>query len=177
MEHEKHTNKLFLKKSTYITLRWIGIFGQFVTINIVAFIFKFEFNYILANIIVLFGAITNIFLFYYHKESQIINHIALYYLLIDILQLSLLIYLTGGILNPFTIFLIIPSVFASSNLHVKTSLILIFTTLASICILTIFHEELPAPLNDYKLSYYYYYSIPIGLIIALIFLNYFARSE
>tara|TARA_B100000242_G_C42994660_1_gene461885 strand:+ start:142 stop:1020 length:879 start_codon:yes stop_codon:yes gene_type:complete len=41
-------------------------------------------------------------------------------------------------------------------------------------LLTFFHQELPSPLNDYKLSYYYYYSIPLGLIIALIFLNYFA---
>ena len=176
MANAQTPDKLFLNKSTYIKLRWIGIFGQFATINIVAFIFNFEFNFFISNLIVLVGALSNIFLFYYNKESQISNHIALYYLSIDILQLSLLIYLTGGILNPFTIFLIIPSVFASSNLDVKTSLVLILLTFLSICILTVYHEELPGPLNDYKLSYYYYYSIPIGLIIALIFLNYFAIS-
>ena len=66
--------------------------------------------------------------------------------------------------------------FASSNLNLKTNLALIIATLISICILSIFHEDLPAPLNDYKLSNYYYYSIPLGLIIALIFLNYFAIS-
>ena len=176
MEYAGSSNNLFLNKSTYITLRWIGIFGQFITINVVAFVFKFEFNYIFSNSIVLLGALSNIFLFYYYKEGQIVNHIALYFLLIDILQLSLLIYLTGGILNPFAIFLIIPSVFASSNLHVKTSLALIFVTLSSIIVLTFFHEELPSPLNHYKISYYYYYSIPVGLIIALIFLNYFAIS-
>ena len=32
-----------LNKSTYINLRWIGIIGQFLTINIVYFIFKFDF--------------------------------------------------------------------------------------------------------------------------------------
>ena len=164
----------FLNKSTYINLRWIGIFGQFLTINIVAFIFKFEFNYILSNIIVTLGAISNFFLIFFNKDTQLSNKISFYYLLADILQLSLLLYLTGGILNPFSVFLIIPSVFASSNLNIKTNLILILITIISISILTLHHQELPAPLNNYKLSNYYYYSIPIGLIIALIFLNYFA---
>ena len=176
MEPFDPSSKYTLNKSTYINLRWIGIFGQFITINIVAFIFDFQFNYILTNIVVFLGGLSNIFLSNYFKQKQLSNTYAFYFLLVDIVQLSLLLYFTGGILNPFSIFLIIPSVFASSNLDLKTNLALILATLISICILTIFHEELPAPLNDYKLSNYYYYSIPLGLIIALIFLNYFAIS-
>ena len=174
MNFLKGSEDYFLNKSTYINLRWIGIFGQFITINVVALIFKFEFNYILSNIIVFIGALSNIFLIYYNNSIQLSNRLSFIFLTIDILQLSLLLYLTGGILNPYSVFLIIPSVFASSNLNIKTNLVLIFFTIVSICTLTIFHEELPAPLNDYKLSFYYYYSIPLGLIIALIFLNYFA---
>ena len=49
-----------------------------------------------------------------------------------------------------------------------------FVTIFLICFLTIYHFELPSPLNNYKISFYYYYAIPLGLIIALIFLNYFA---
>ncbi len=176
MELLDPSSKYTLNKSTYINLRWIGIFGQFITINIVAFIFEFQFNYILSNIVVFLGGISNIFLSNYFKQKQLSNTYAFYFLLIDIVQLSLLLYFTGGILNPFSIFLIIPSVFASSNLDLKTNLALIIATLISICVLTIFHEDLPAPLNDYKLSNYYYYSIPLGLTIALIFLNYFAIS-
>ncbi len=174
MEFVNSSSNYFLNKSTYINLRWIGIIGQFLTINIVAFIFKFEFNYILSNVIVIFGAISNIFLISHNRSTQLSNKISFYYLLADILQLSLLLYLTGGILNPFSVFLIIPSVFASSNLNIKTNLILILVTILSISVLTLYHQELPSPLNDYKLSNYYYYSIPLGLIIALIFLNYFA---
>ena len=176
MELLDPSSKYTLNKSTYINLRWIGIFGQFITINIVAFIFEFKFNYILTNFVVFLGGLSNIFLSNYFKQKQLSNTYAFYFLLVDIIQLSLLLYFTGGILNPFSIFLIIPSVFASSNLGLKTNLALILSTLISICILTIFHEELPAPLNDYKLSNYYYYSIPLGLSIALIFLNYFAIS-
>ena len=167
-------NVYFLNKSTYVNLRWIGIFGQFITINLVALVFKFEFNFILANIIVGLGTLTNIFLQYFYKQSQLSNKTAFFYLSIDILQLSFLIYLTGGILNPFSIFLIIPSIFASTNLNIKSNLILILITIISIVFLTIYHQDLPSPLNNYKLSKYYYYSIPIGLLIALVFLNYFA---
>ena len=65
MEFINSSSNYFLNKSTYINLRWIGIIGQFLTINIVAFIFKFEFNYILSNVIVIFGAVSNIFLINY----------------------------------------------------------------------------------------------------------------
>ena len=62
MEFLNNSKYYYLNKKTYINLRWIGIIGQFVTINSVAFIFKFEFNFILANIIVLIGVLSNIFL-------------------------------------------------------------------------------------------------------------------
>ena len=174
MEFVNSSSNYFLNKTTYVNLRWIGIIGQFLTINIVAFVFKFEFNFILSNLIVIFGAISNIFLISYNRSTQLSNKTSFYYLLIDIFQLSLLLYLTGGVLNPFSVFLIIPSVFASSNLNIKTNLILILVTILSISVLTLYHHGLPYPLNEYKLSDYYYYSIPIALIIALIFLNYFA---
>ena len=86
-----------------------------------------------------------------------------------------MIYLTGGITNPFIIFIIIPSVFASSNLGLRTNLLLVITTTLSIIFLTFYSRDLPSPLNDhFHVDIYYYYSIPIALIIALIFLNYFA---
>ena len=174
MEFSKISETYSLNKSTYINLRWIGIIGQFITINSVKFIFNFEFNYIAANLIIFIGVISNIFLLYYYNKIQLSNRSAFNFLLLDIIQLSLLLYLTGGILNPFSIFLLIPSVFASSNLEIKTNLFLIFVTLVSIILLTFYSNNLPAPLNKYIINYYYYYSIPIALIIALLFLNYFA---
>ena len=165
-----------LNKITYVNLRWIGVIGQFITINAVAFLFKFEFNFLLANTIVLFGALSNIFLFYFFKKNQLQENISLTFLTLDIIQLSFLIYLTGGIINPFSIFLIIPSIFASNSLSIKTNILLIFLTIFSIILLTFFHQELPSPLNEYIFSSYYYYSVPIALIIALIFLSFFALT-
>ena len=99
------------------------------------------------------------------------------FLFMDILQLSSLIFLTGGILNPFSIFLIIPSVFSSSNIELKASLTLICLTVLSILLLTFYHIELIYPeTNKILVNNFYYYAIPTSLIIALIFLNYFAAT-
>ena len=174
MEFLNNSKNYSLNRKTYLNLRWIGIIGQFITINSVIFIFKFEFNFILANIVVLVGTLSNIFLFYYFKKNQLQENISLIFLTLDILQLGFLLYLTGGIINPFAIFLIIPSIFASNSLSIKTNILLIFITISLIILLTFFHQELPFPLNTYIFSNYYYYSVPLALIIALIFLNFFA---
>ena len=174
MEFDSNLKTHSLNKITYINLRWIAIIGQFVTINSVKFIFGFEFNYILANVIVFFGAISNLVLIFFFKKTQLSEKLSLNFLIIDILQLSFLLYLTGGTINPFSIFLIIPSIFASSSLNLKTNIMLITLTIISIIFLTFFHKELPSPLNNYIFNRHYYYSVPIALIVALIFLNFFA---
>ena len=165
------------KKSTYISLRWIGIIGQFIAVNFVYFFLNFNFNFFISNIIILLGALSNLYLFFIYKKTQLSDRSAFIFLLIDIFQLSILLYLTGGIINPFVIFLLIPSVFSSSNLSFITNTLLVFLTSVSIIFLTFYSMDLPSPLNDhFHVSPYYYYSIPISLIIALIFLNYFAMT-
>ena len=176
MELSSNSKSSHLNKITYVNLRWIGVIGQFITINAVAFLFKFEFNFLLANIIVLIGALSNIFLFYFFKKNQLQEKISLTFLTLDIIQLSFLLYLTGGTINPFSIFLIIPSIFASNSLSIKTNILLIILTISSIILLTFYHQELPSPLNEYIFSNYYYYSVPLALIIALIFLSFFALT-
>ena len=176
MELSSNSKSSHLNKITYVNLRWIGVIGQFITINAVAFLFKFEFNFLLANIIVLLGALSNIFLFYFFKKNQLQEKISLIFLTLDILQLSFLLYLTGGTINPFSIFLIIPSIFASNSLSIKTNILLIFLTISSIILLTFYHQELPSPLNEYIFNNYYYYSVPLALIIALLFLSFFALT-
>ena len=172
------TSKYFsLKKSTYINLRWIAIIGQLITINLIYFIFDFKFNLFLENSIILVGILSNLYLIYINKNTQLSDRIAFLFLLIDILQLSCLIYLTGGIVNPFSIFLIIPTIFSSSNLGFKSNLFLVGITIFIIIFLTFFNQPLPYPVNEhFHVGGYYYYAIPTSLIIALIFLNYFALT-
>jgi two-component system, sensor histidine kinase RegB len=165
------------KKSTYISLRWIGIVGQLTAVNFVYFFLNFKFDFLSSNLIIFFGVLSNLYLIFVYKKTQLSDRSALIFLIIDIVQLSFLIYLTGGIANPFVIFLLIPSVFSSSNLSFRTNFLLVFLTTLIIIFLTFFSTDLPGPLNEhFHVSPYYYFSIPIALIIALIFLNYFAMT-
>jgi len=172
------TSKYFsLKKSTYINLRSIAIIGQLITVNLIYFVFNFKFDLVLGNLIILLGILSNLYLLYVNKNTQLLDKTAFLFLLIDVLQLSGLIYLTGGIANPFSIFLIIPSIFSSLYLGFKSNVILVSITILIIIILTFFNQPLPYPTSEhFHVDNYYYYSMPISLIIALIFLNYFALT-
>ncbi len=164
-----------LKKSIYINLRWIGIIGQLISVYLVYFYFDFNFNFLFSNLFISTGIISNLYLIFIYKKTQLTDRSAFIHLLIDIFQLSGLIYLTGGVKNPFVIFLIIPSIFASSNLSFKTNLLLVLLTTLSILSLTFVSKDLPGPLSEhFHVSDYYIYAIPLSLIIALLFLNYFA---
>ena len=70
-----------------------------------------------------------------------------------------------------------PAIFSSSNLGLNSNFLLISITIITSIFLTFFHQPLPYPVNEhFHVDGYYYYSIPISLIIALIFLNYFALT-
>jgi len=167
----------FFKKSTYISLRWIGIVGQLISVNFVYFFLNFNFNFITSNLVIFFGILSNLFLIYVYKKTQLSDRSAFIFLVIDILQLGALLYLTGGVTNPFIIFVLIPSIFSSSNLSLRTNTLLVLLTAAIITFLTFYHKDLPMPIkSDLHNNHYYYYSIPTALIIALIFLNYLAMS-
>ena len=172
------TSKLHtFKKSTYISLRWIGIVGQLIAVNFVYFFLNFKFNCFASNTIIFFGILSNLYLIFIYKKTQLSDRSAFIFLVIDIFQLGALLYLTGGVANPFVIFLLIPSVFSSSNLSFITNSLLVFLSTAVIIFLTFYSIDLPSPLNGhFHVSPYYYYAIPVSLIIALIFLNYFAMT-
>ena len=177
MEFFETSKQYSFKKSTYINLRWIGIVGQLIAVNFVYLILNFKFNFLLSNLIIIFGVISNFYLIYVYKKTQLSDRSAFVFLFLDIIQLSTLLYLTGGIVNPFVIFLLIPSVFSSSNLSFKTNSLLVGLTGIAIIILTFYSKDLPSPLSEhYHVSPYYYFSIPIALIVALVFLNYFAMT-
>ena len=163
-----------LNKSTYTNLRWIAYIGQIFAILIVQFLLQFEFNYLVCVLIVFISILTNFYLKFKIKENQLNNLTATSYLAFDITQLGLLLYLTGGITNPFIILIIIPSIFSAQYLKISSSILLVTLTSFILIILTFFHYELPHPRElDFTAPEYYLYSIPISIFIGLIFLVYF----
>lgn len=163
-----------LDKKTLVILRWIAIVGQYVTINIVYFVLDFGLPFFYCSIIILISIITNIYLQFKVKENQLSNLSSTSYLLYDLIQLAILLYLTGGIINPFAILLIVPAIVSSTFLTLKSTLNLSFITIVVLILLTLYHFPLPHPGEFYfDVPSYYLYSITTAVIIGLIFLTYF----
>jgi len=174
MKFLETSNFYSLNKSTYINLRWITYIGQLIAIFVVQFILQFKFNYLSCILIIFASVVTNFFLELKIKENQLNNNFSTIFLSYDILQLFFLLYLTGGITNPFIVLIIIPAVFSSQYLNIISSLLLVFLTVIFLIILVFFHKELPHPeIAHFHVPDYYYYSVPMAVFIGLIFLVYF----
>ena len=163
-----------LDKKTFVILRWLAIVGQYFTISVVYFILSFEILFFYCSVIILIGAVTNIYLQFKFKENQLNNLTSTIFLFYDLIQLTLLLYLTGGITNPFTILLIIPAIVSSTFLTLRSTVNLSIVTIMILIVLTIYHLPLPHPGDlHFHVPNYYLYAIPIAIIIGLIFLTYF----
>ena len=170
----KTEESLRLEKKTLVFLRWIAIIGQLITIYTVHFFFKFQLPVLYCSLIILFGTITNIYLQLWFKKSELSTLDSTFFLFYDLFQLSFLLFLTGGIKNPFVIFLIVPSIVSSTLLTLKNTFILVFATILFLLTITFYHLPLPHPGDfDFMIPDYYLYAIPISVVVALVFLTYF----
>ena len=169
------TSKFYsLNKSTYVNLRWIAYIGQLSAILYVKFILKFNFSFVACILILFFSVLTNLYLRFKIRNNQLNNSITTVFLTYDILQLGLLFFLTGGITNPFIFIIIIPAVFSSQYLNMWSSITLVILIVLILIFLTFFYLELPHPGElHFHAPDYYFYAIPISVIIGLIFLVYF----
>ena len=165
---------LNLDKNTLTILRYIAIFGQFIAINIVFFYLNLEFPIKESYLIISLGLVTNLFLQFRVKVNQLKDTYASMFLLYDLLQLSVLLYLTGGILNPFSILLIIPTIVSSTFLSMGTTIILGVLTTSFLFILTFFYLPLPGMnINIFNVPNFYKFGVLSSILIGLIFLSYF----
>jgi len=170
----KSSKDFQLDKSTFVKLRWIALLGQLVTISIVKIIFQFDFHFLLCNFIVGIGVFTNLLLQFKIKQNQLNNNLSTIYLAYDIIQLGILIYLTGGINNPFIFLLIIPSVFSSTYLKLISTINLAIITIFILIFLTFFHFNLPSSKDlHFHVPDYYLHAVPLAIIVGLVFLVYF----
>jgi len=163
-----------LDKKTLVILRWIAIIGQYITISIVYFVLKFELPFFYCSIIIFIGVLTNFYLQFKFGKNQLNNFASTFFLFYDLLQLSVLLYLTGGVTNPFIILLIVPAIVSSTFLTLRSTINLSIITIIVLIVLTINHLPLP---HYGELHFHvpdtYLYALPIAIIITLIFLTYF----
>jgi two-component system sensor histidine kinase RegB len=165
---------LNLDKKTLVNLRWIAITGQLITINFVHFYLKLNLPYIETYIVIFIGLITNIVLQFNIRTNQLKDLSSSLFLAYDLLQIGALLYLTGGIFNPFALLIIVPTIVSSTFLSMGTTIILGTLTIGLLFVLKENHKMLPG-LDTYNFDFpeYYLAGTLVSIIIGLVFLSYF----
>ena len=165
---------LQLDKKTLVILRYIAIFGQLFAVTVVYNYLNLTFPIKESYLIIFIGLSTNFFLQFKVKSNQLKDVYASFFLIFDLIQLSSLLYLTGGILNPFSFLLIIPAIVSSTFLSMGTTIILGVFTSVLLFFLSYFYLPLPGiEVSTFTFPIFYKTGILVAILIGLIFLSYF----
>jgi two-component system sensor histidine kinase RegB len=133
-----------LRLETLVRLRWVAVLGQLITVLMVHFVLKFPVPLAACLAVIAVSAWLNIFLSLRWRRSERVGAWSAGWLLTyDILQLALLLYLTGGLANPFTFLFLVPVTVAAASLPLPWIAGLVTLTLAAASLLAFFHLPLP----------------------------------
>ena len=157
-----------------IKIRWIAIFGQFLAVFIVFYIIKIEIPLFEILTIILLSVAVNFYSYLEERKNKSISNVkAFSFLLFDTLQLGFLLFLTGGIVNPFSILILAPVITSASYLPALMTVIL--STISIIIIVTLNFYYVPLYLgSEFYLPEIYNFGLVASLIITVIFIAIYA---
>jgi two-component system sensor histidine kinase RegB len=141
-----------LRLNTLIRLRWLAIIGQSVAVILVAYWLDFPLPVSFCFALIACSAWLNLFLALRYPASHRLNALpALAILTFDALQLAGLLYMTGGLTNPFSLLIAVPVVVSATSLPLRLTVALGGFVVALATLLVFFHLPLPwregEPLN------------------------------
>src|SRR5262245_45889275 len=142
--HKKEGSESRLRLQTAVRLRWFGVLGQLVTVCFVYLVLDFAFPVGICLAFIALSAWLNVFLrIRYPARFRLGTALATSLLAYDILQLSALLYLTGGIENPFTFLLVAPVTVSAATLAPRNTIALGLLGAAATVTLAFYHLPLP----------------------------------
>lgn len=157
-------------------LRWVAVIGQTVTLLVVYYGFGFEFPLLACFAVVGIAALLNIVMQWrFPPNKRLQSGYAMLMLGHDVLQLSGLIYLTGGLQNPFSLLMVVPVAVSASTQPIRITAILV--VLAALCasFLTVYHMPFPwMPGETLTLPFHYMLGVWTALISCVIFMAIYA---
>ncbi len=133
-----------LRLNTLIRLRWLAIVGQSITVIAVAYWLRFPLPVGPCFALIASSAWLNLFLtFRYPSALRLQPNSAMALLLFDSLQLAGLLYLTGGLTNPFALLLTVPVVISATTLPLRMTALLGCLVMLMASVLVFRHFPLP----------------------------------
>jgi two-component system sensor histidine kinase RegB len=137
----RETGRVSLR--TLVFVRWTVIAGQLFTVLLVAFGFGFQLQLSALLSIIALAVVVNLIGTISRRGRPLSDRAVAVYLAFDILQLSALLYLTGGLMNPFAVLVLGPIAVAAAVLGRNYSLLL--TVLAILCLAALFASPYSLP--------------------------------
>ncbi|MGB2295575.1 MAG: ActS/PrrB/RegB family redox-sensitive histidine kinase, partial [Candidatus Puniceispirillum sp.] len=157
--------------SVVLTIRWLAICGQLMALMFTYFILGFDLPLIPALAIVALSVLMNLWQNRQAKDDSGLVEQNLLALIFDILQLTALLFLTGGLLNPFSVLLLAPVVVSATMLRRRATLVLILTVAASVSGLALYNHPLPWDQDMVKLPSLYVAGLWMSLVLSTIFIG------
>jgi two-component system, sensor histidine kinase RegB len=133
-----------LRLNTLIRLRWLAITGQSTAVLAVAYGLDFPMPVGICFALIASSAWLNLYLaFRYPAAHRLAPLPALGILFFDALQLSGLLYVTGGLTNPFSLLMTVPVVISATSLPLRWTALLGIVVVGLATLLVFFHLPLP----------------------------------
>lgn len=133
-----------LRMQTLIRLRWLAVGGQIITILVVSQLMQFPLPLWECASLIALSVLLNAYLYAKHPTTRRLNpHAAMFVLGFDILQLAGLLFLTGGLVNPFAVLICVPVIISSASLPLLRTVALGLLTFFCIALLWFYAWPLP----------------------------------
>jgi two-component system sensor histidine kinase RegB len=166
----------YVRLDTLVRLRWLAVIGQAVAVLLVQYGLQFELPLGACLTLIALSAWLNAALTLRDRMSPRIGpQHAAWLLAFDVAQHALLLYLTGGLENPFAVLFLGPVVVSAMALPARYTLML--GALAVVCAtaLLFFHEPLPWRADEVlELPTLYMLGIWLCILLALLYLGFYA---
>lgn len=161
---------------TLSNLRWLAVAGQSAALFLVYFALGYSLPILYCAVAIGVSAGLNIALaLRYPPAHRLTNREATFYLAFDVLQLAVLLHLTGGITNPFALMFVAPVVIAATTLNLGNVMILAGFAFASVSLIAVVHKPLPWPAGEeLLLPQLYQAGIWTALVIGIGFTSVYA---
>ncbi len=160
-----------LRLRTLISIRWAAVFGQSAAVVLVHYGLGYSLPLFHCAAAVGASALLNVVL---TVRGSLGRHLpdyhAVLYLAYDVLQLTALLYLTGGLNNPFALLILAPVIVSATALSRPATIGLGGLAVAAITLLAFFHEPLPWPAPGLMLPEYYMLGVWQALVIGILFI-------
>ncbi|WP_412564837.1 sensor histidine kinase RegB [Thalassobius sp. MITS945101] len=167
----------WIKLRTITFLRWGAISGQLVAILVAQEMLNLQLEIGLCLLVISISIIGNLIAMVIFPESKRLSESEnLMMVLFDLLQLSLLLYLTGGLHNPFSLLILGPVTVSASALSLRSTIFLGITAILAVTLLAEFH--LPLRTTEgfvLRVPDIFLFGNWIAIVIAVIFLGVYAR--